>query len=183
LSSLRHLRRRPAPVNTSSRRTGSAIALWSVSILSPTVKTRPQTRRSGHHPEGDRGTPLTSKRNVVADQKSLRSPLPLRAYALDGIGSHAWSIIYASDSAGISRRVEFGLALRAILFPEVSKDFFALSRQRHRLLASASEHHEQGRGIAGERICDRRDVGRAGRVERRTFAGKHWLTEIWISGD
>jgi hypothetical protein len=42
----------PAPVNTSSRRTGSVIAVCTVSILSRTVKTRPQTRRSGHHPEG-----------------------------------------------------------------------------------------------------------------------------------
>jgi hypothetical protein len=33
-----------------------------VSILSLTVKTRPQTRRSGHHPEGGRRTALTLKR-------------------------------------------------------------------------------------------------------------------------
>src|SRR5437762_215983 len=38
LSSWRHFRRRPAPVKTSSRRTGSVIAICSVSILSPTVK-------------------------------------------------------------------------------------------------------------------------------------------------
>src|ERR1700724_2867771 len=59
LSSSLHFRRRPAPVKTSSRRTGSVIALRTVSILSPTVKTKPQTRRSAHHPEGGRKTPLT----------------------------------------------------------------------------------------------------------------------------
>jgi hypothetical protein len=61
LSSWCHFRRRPAPVKTSSRRTGSVIAIGSVSILSPTVKTKPQTRRSQHHPEGARKTTLTWK--------------------------------------------------------------------------------------------------------------------------
>src|SRR6185437_12458587 len=59
LSSSLHFRRRPAPVKTSSRRTGSVIALCTVSILSLTVKTKPQTRRSAHHPDGGRKTSLT----------------------------------------------------------------------------------------------------------------------------
>src|SRR6185437_13751440 len=46
LSSSLHFRRRPAPVKTSSRRTGSVIALCTVSILSLTVKTKPQIRTS-----------------------------------------------------------------------------------------------------------------------------------------
>ena len=40
LSSSLHVRRRPAPVKTSSRRTGLVIALSTVSILSLTVKTK-----------------------------------------------------------------------------------------------------------------------------------------------
>src|SRR6185437_12687179 len=59
LSSSLHFRRRPAPVKTSSRRTGSVIALRTVSILSLTVKTKPKTRRSAHHPKGGSKTPLT----------------------------------------------------------------------------------------------------------------------------
>jgi hypothetical protein len=47
LSSSRRVRRQPEPMNTSSQRTGSVIAFYSVSILSLTVQTRPQTRRSG----------------------------------------------------------------------------------------------------------------------------------------
>jgi hypothetical protein len=39
--------RRPAPVNTSSRRTGSVITIWSVSILSLTVK--PDRRLADHN--------------------------------------------------------------------------------------------------------------------------------------
>lgn len=54
LSSSLHFRRRPAPVKTSSRRTGSVIAVSTVSILSPTVETEPQTRRSPRHPAGGR---------------------------------------------------------------------------------------------------------------------------------
>ena len=46
LSSLLHVRRRPAPVNTSCRRTGSVIALCSVIVLSLTVKTN---RRLADH--------------------------------------------------------------------------------------------------------------------------------------
>jgi hypothetical protein len=63
LSSSRHVRRRPAPLNTSSRRTGSMIPICSVSILSPTVQTKPQTRRSRHHPEGGGRTALTAVPN------------------------------------------------------------------------------------------------------------------------
>src|SRR5437868_14931613 len=59
LSSWLHFRRRPVPVKTSSRRTGSVIAICSVSILSLTVKTKPKTRRSAHHLKGGRKTPLT----------------------------------------------------------------------------------------------------------------------------
>src|ERR1700674_582335 len=57
--------------------TGSMIALCSVSILSLTVKTRPQTRRSQHHPEGDRGTPLTS----IGLEWQLYLLFPLMAWA------------------------------------------------------------------------------------------------------
>ena len=72
LSSALHVRRRPAPVNTSSRRTGLVIALSTVSILSLTVYRNHQTRRSGHHQEGDLGTPLTilSPRGRLIDERS-----------------------------------------------------------------------------------------------------------------
>lgn len=63
--------------NTSSRRTDSVIALCSVSILSPTVKTRPQTRRSAHHPEGESGTSLTI-RLAPRKQKLIGNPVPTR---------------------------------------------------------------------------------------------------------
>jgi hypothetical protein len=46
LSSAVHVRRGPAPVNTSTRRIGLVIASPTVSVRSLTVKTRPQTRRS-----------------------------------------------------------------------------------------------------------------------------------------
>ena len=78
LSSSHQVRRRPAPVNTSSRRTGSVIAVSTVSILSPTVKTRPQTRRSGHHPEGGHRTALTIKRSATTPKE--RSSLYLRTW-------------------------------------------------------------------------------------------------------
>src|SRR5436190_21518033 len=68
LSSLLHFRRRPAPVKTSSRRTGSVIALCTVSILSLTVKTRSQTRRSAHHPEGGCKTPLTIRHHFFNEE-------------------------------------------------------------------------------------------------------------------
>jgi hypothetical protein len=45
-----------------------------VSILSLTVKTRPQTRRSQHHPEGDRGTPLTINQNVHPTNRPAETP-------------------------------------------------------------------------------------------------------------
>src|SRR3979490_3037070 len=68
LSPLLHFRLRPAPVKTSSRRTGSVIAICSVSILSLTVKTEPQTRRSPHHLEGGRKTPLTDHMDEAAEK-------------------------------------------------------------------------------------------------------------------
>jgi len=41
-------------------------ALCTVSILSLTVKTKPKTRRSAHHPKGGRRTPLTFKTTARA---------------------------------------------------------------------------------------------------------------------
>src|SRR5216683_6722795 len=71
LSSSLHFRRRPAPVKTSSRRTGSVIALCTVSILSLTVKTKPKTRRSAHHPKGGRRTSLTEDQHYLPPQFAL----------------------------------------------------------------------------------------------------------------
>jgi len=59
LSSARHVRRRPAPVNTSIRRTSSVIALCSVTILSPTAQIRPQTHRTAANAKGGIKTTLT----------------------------------------------------------------------------------------------------------------------------
>jgi hypothetical protein len=45
-----------------------------VSILSLTVKTKPQTRRSAHHPEGGRKTSLTVLERDVGESNEARSP-------------------------------------------------------------------------------------------------------------
>ena len=52
-------RLRPEPVKPPAVETGLVIALSAVSILSLAVIIRSKTRRSRHHLEGDRGTPLT----------------------------------------------------------------------------------------------------------------------------
>ena len=57
-SSALQLRRRPVPVNTSIRRTGSVIALCSVIILSPKANP-PKTLRSSPHAKGGNKTSLT----------------------------------------------------------------------------------------------------------------------------
>lgn len=61
LSSSLQVRRRPAPVNTSIRRTGSEIALCSVSILSLTVQIqiRPQTHITAVNAKSGIKRPLT----------------------------------------------------------------------------------------------------------------------------
>jgi hypothetical protein len=60
-----------------------------VSILSLTVKTGPQTRRSRHHPEGDHGTPLTLQ-DENAKLKKLLAEQMLDAAALRELLSKKW---------------------------------------------------------------------------------------------
>jgi hypothetical protein len=70
------------------------IALSTVSILSLAVKTKPQTRRSRHHPEGDRGTPLTALalcRTINQRRYACRAAYFERAAKALFVGLHGWS--------------------------------------------------------------------------------------------
>lgn len=59
LSSVLQVHQRPVPVNTSIRRSGSVIAVCSVSKLSLTVQIRPQTHRTSIDAKGGAKTPLS----------------------------------------------------------------------------------------------------------------------------
>jgi len=57
------------------------VALRTVSILSLTVKTKPQTRRSARHPEGGRKTSLTIERAYVDKRyRSHNAQYPRRVF-------------------------------------------------------------------------------------------------------
>ena len=97
LSSGVQLRRRPAPVNSSTRRTGSVIALRSASILNPTVKCSPKIT---DHPQIRKVGPKQrlSRKRTAPDMRQFRfsvNRLRLRTCtkrsnafcALDGLGA------------------------------------------------------------------------------------------------
>jgi len=60
-SSSSQTRRRPVPVNTSTRFAGLVLASSSVTILNPAGSISPQDLRSPRHSEGDAGIPLTKE--------------------------------------------------------------------------------------------------------------------------
>jgi len=74
-SSSSQMRRRPAPVNTSIRCAGLVLASLSVTILNLTAQVSPQALRSRPHSEGDAGTPLTTIRKAICqDRGSIPQP-------------------------------------------------------------------------------------------------------------
>src|SRR5262249_8583453 len=79
LSSSLQRRRRPLPVNTSSRRAGSVIALRSVSILSLTIHNRPQTWQIKPSAErwgqNDAYPPFRKTRHSLIELRLVRLPL------------------------------------------------------------------------------------------------------------